>query len=149
MRHRVRFPRSPRLAAALVGGALLTAPVLAWAWGQSALINVKVHDHTFDRVSIESAECTVHAKLHFAAPASGYDSGARERNYHRFKARIRLTNDQAIVSPIFGNPRPGRRMYTFSYDTSAEGCWAKEEHKLKGVDIEACRGRRCEPEPFK
>ena len=148
MRHRVRFAR-PQLTPALIGGALLAVPVLAWAWSQSALINVKVHDHTFDRVRIASSDCSVTAHLHFGAPKDGYDSGTRERNYHRFKAGIRLTNDQAIVSPLFGNPKPGRRMYTFTYDTTSEGCWAKEQHKLKGVDIEACRGRRCEPEPFK
>lgn len=143
MRHR-------RLAlGSLVAAALLGLPALAWAWSQSALINVKVHDHTFDRVSLESSECSVTARLHFAAPEEGYASGQPHRDYHRFKARIRLTNDKSLASPVFGNPKAGRRLYTFTYDTTAEGCWAKEQHKLQGVDVEACRGRRCEPEPFK
>lgn len=143
----MRFPTRFRLGV-LIGG-FVAMPALAWAWSQSALINVKVHDHVFDRVSIEAKECSVTAKLHFEAPGQGYASGQRERDYHRFKGRIRLTEGRALVSPVFGNPKAGRRVYTFTQDTSAEGCWAKEQHKLQGVDVEACRGRRCEPEPFK
>lgn len=129
--------------------ALLAAPLIAWAWSQSALLDVRVHDHRFDRVSIESAGCSLTARLSFEAPEGGYSSSSPERNYHRFKARVRLTSDQAITSPVFGNSKAGRRQYTFSYDTSDQGCWAKAPHKLQGVDVEACRGRRCQPDPFK
>lgn len=148
MGHSLRSRRIQLRATAVVG-ALLALPAVAWAWSQSALINVKVHDHLYDRVAIEANECTVTAKLHFSAPEAGYSSGTRERDYYRFKARIRLTEERAVVSPVFGNPKAGRRVYTFSYDTSGEGCWAKEPHKLQGVDVEACRGRRCEPDPFR
>lgn len=133
---------------ASIVGALVASPLLAWAWSQGAMINVKVHEHVFDRVHVETQDCSVTAKLHFSAPEQGYTSGARERDYHRFKARIKLTEGRSLVSPVFGNPRAGRRLYTFTYDTAPEGCWAKEPHKLQGVDVEACRGRRCEPQPF-
>lgn len=112
------------------------------------MIDVRVHEHVFDRVHVESKGCAVTAKLHFSAPEAGYRSGTRERDYHRFRARIRLTEGRTLESPVFGNPKPGRRLYTFTYDTTAEGCWAEQQHKLQGVDVEACRGRRCVPKTF-
>lgn len=133
---------------ASIAGALLASPLLAWAWSQGAMIDVRVHEHVFDRVHVESSGCSVTAKLHFSAPEQGYRSGARERDYHRFRARIRLTEGRGLESPVFGNPKPGRRLYTFTYDTASEGCWAEQQHKLQGVDVEACRGRRCVPKTF-
>lgn len=121
-------------------------PALAYAWSQSALFDVTVHAHEFERVAVESQGCSVRAQLSFTAPPEAYKA---DRKYYRFKARIRLDAGHEITSPIFGNSGSGARVYTFTHDTSAEGCWGKLDHKFTGFDVEGCRGRGCTPDPFK
>jgi len=88
----------------------------------------------------------LHYKLFFTAPAEAY--GNASKAHFQFRARIRLHSGKSLVSPVFGNHGAGERMYERDYDTSSEGCWAKEEQKLLGVDVEACRGRGCSPAEF-
>lgn len=127
---------------------LVASPALAFAWSQKAPFGVKVHDHAIHDVELSATNCSLDYKLFFNAPAAAYSSGAQNRNYYLFRARIKLQSGKRVELPIFGNSGPGERVYERSYDTSGEGCWAKEPQKLLGVDVEACRSRGCTPDPL-
>jgi hypothetical protein len=127
---------------------VLASPAVALAWTQKAPFGVKVHDHALHSVELGATECSLDYKLFFNAPAEGYSSRAGNRNYYLFRARIKLQSGKRVTVPVFGNAGPGERVYERSYDTSSEGCWAKEPQKLLGVDVEACRGRGCTPDPL-
>ena len=127
---------------------LAGAPAAALAWSQKVPFGVKVHDHALHDVELSAADCSITYKLFFTAPAEGYSSGAANRNYYLFRSRIKLQSGKRITVPVFGNAGPGERVYERSYDTSGEGCWAKEPQKLLGVDVEACRSRGCTPDPL-
>jgi hypothetical protein len=136
-------------AGALLGVCALTASALARSpWWDEAQIQVRVHEHAFHRVTANAVGCSVRVRLYFDAPASEYGEGASERNHYRFLARVSLDADSAFSSPVFDNGEVGARVFAFSYDTSAEGCWAEREHALRKVDVHACRGERCIPKPF-
>lgn len=109
---------------------------------------VKVNDHAFDRVVAESRGCSLDFSLYFTAPQNQYnDSKNAVRNLHRFKARVRL-GDHSVDSNAFVNRKPGRRWYRFSFDTTTQGCWAKQEQKMWKLDVNGCRGEPCRVEPF-
>jgi len=128
--------------------AFLAFPTVALAWSQKAPFGVRVHDHALHDVTLEGTGCSVGYKLYFSAPADGYSSRAENRNYYLFRARIKFQSGKTITVPIFGNAGAGERVYERSFDTTSEGCWAKEQQKLMGVDVEACRGRGCTPDPL-
>jgi hypothetical protein len=128
--------------------ALVGWPAVALAWSQKVPFGVRVHDHALHDVELTATDCSLGYKLFFSAPADGYSSRAGNRNYYLFRARIKLQSGKTITVPIFGNAGPGERVYERSYDTSGEGCWAKEPQKLMGVDVEACRSRGCTPDPL-
>ncbi|HEX6767691.1 MAG TPA: hypothetical protein VF103_19460 [Polyangiaceae bacterium] len=127
---------------------LVAFPAVALAWTQKAPFKTRVHDHALHDVELSADDCTLTYKLFFSAPADGYTSRAENRNYYLFRTRIKFQSGKRITPPIFGNAAPGERVYERSYDTSGEGCWAKQEQKLMGVDIEACRSRGCTPDPL-
>jgi len=128
---------------ALVSTVAMTAHA---AWVQQAEIRVKAHDHEFHAVRVESTDCNVRYKLSFSAPESAYPAG--KSRYYQFHARIRFHSGKSITSLIFANPGAGERVYERVYDTTTEGCWARDTQKLLGVDVEACRGRGCVPATF-
>ena len=142
-------PRIRRLlVASVVSGALLTATV-ALAWTQEAPIDVTVHSHHFHAVKVSTDRCAIRVSLWFNAPQEGYSSGNASRNHFRFRARIGLSEDELLVSPVFSNRGAGERVYSFEHDTAAEGCWAKTAHKVFRVDVDGCRSRACEIPAFK
>jgi hypothetical protein len=128
--------------------ALIASPTVALAWSQKAPFGVKVHDHALHDVELSATDCSITYKLFFSAPQEGYSSRAENRNYYLFRTRIKLQSGKKITVPIFGNAGPGERVYERSYDTTGDGCWAKEPQKLLGVDVEACRNRGCTPDPL-
>ena len=135
-----------RVAAAAL---LLAGPAIAAsAWWDEAQITVKVHEHLFRRVTANAIGCTVRVRLHFDAPAAGYQEPAPERNHYRFRAKVVLSDDQSFESEPFDNAVGGARVFAFSHDTRGEGCWAEQEHTLRKVDVHACRGEGCLPEAF-
>lgn len=138
-RHRFRFP---------ILLALVASPTVALAWSQKAPFGVKVHDHALHDVELAATDCSITYKLFFTAPSEGYSSRAENRNYYLFRTRIKLQSGKTITAPIFGNAGPGERVYEKRYDTTGDGCWAKEPQKLLGVDVEACRNRGCTPDPL-
>ena len=139
----MRLPAASGLALA----ALLVAPV-ALAWSLDFPIHASVNGHEFDRVRVDSAECTLKLRLDFSAPEKGYDSRAKNRNHHRFKARLLFDNGKAVVTKIFNNRAPGRRTYREGIDTSDGACWGKEKVHLKDVEVVGCRGDKCEVPAF-
>ena len=124
----------------------LFASVASAAWVQQAEIRVKTHGHEFHKVRVESTDCSVRYRLYFTAPAEAYPEG--QYRHYQFRARVRFQSGKSFVSPVFGNPGSGERVYERSYDTTSEGCWAQSEQKLQALDVEACRGRGCEPAQF-
>ena len=39
-------------------------------------------------------------------------------------------------------------MYENTFDSSVDGCWAKDKQQLRGVKVEGCRGDGCTPQPI-
>ncbi len=140
MRHRLLRTALTLSLLALSGAAL--------AWSGKAPFTAMVHDHEYHDVALENDGCKVRYRLYFNAPDSRYEAKNGARDYYRFKARIELHGDKNVISPVFGNAAPGERVYAATFDTTSEGCWAKEAQKLAGVDVEGCRGRNCTPKPF-
>jgi hypothetical protein len=137
--------------AALVVGVLVcpaVLPAVALAWSSESPFSATVHGHAFKRVSVHDEGCAVKTRLEFNAPEAQYREPAEVRNYYRFKARVRFASGKKAVSPIFFSQKPGDHQFEFAFDTTADGCWARNDQKVIGVDIEGCRGKRCVVEPF-
>ena len=141
-----------RVAAACTLAASLALPLAASAagpvWRASAPLAVRVFEHAFQRVDANDVGCVVRVRLHFDAPASGYQEPDAVRNHYRFIAEVKLSGGNHFQSEVFSNTEPGARVIAFSHDTAPEGCWAKQELKLRKVDVHACRGSKCVPVPF-
>jgi hypothetical protein len=118
------------------------------AWWDEATLRVTVHEHAFHRVTANAIGCSVRVRLYFDAPASRYGEPLPERNHYRFSAQVSLSDARTIVSEPFDNTQLGARVMAFSHDTTSQGCWAESEHTLRKVDVHACRGVGCVPEPF-
>lgn len=130
----------------LLGVALYSSA--AFAWNADVPFEVHVHKHLFDRAVLTSNECKIDVALYFTAPEEGYRAENPRRNYYLFHARFKFDATHRPETLVFGNGAPGRRVYRTQIDTSGEGCWAKQEQHLMGVDVEGCRGRRCTPKDF-
>jgi hypothetical protein len=128
--------------------ALPGAALAASKWWHQVPLNVDVHEHAFHKATANDVDCVVRYRLYFVAPPKQYGDDRNEvRNHYRMRAQVKLGN-HVVLSPEFINSAPGRRVYAFSQDTSAEGCWAKEKQKLWQVNVHACRGSRCRVKPF-
>jgi hypothetical protein len=144
-----RSPRTTSLLAAAGFAAVALLPVVALAWSRSADVETEVHGHAFSRVTVESNGCELTLRLSFDAPQTAYTSESKVRNVFRFHARLELEGGHTLETPVFQNSSPGARSYVQTKDTTAEACWAKEEHPLRAVHVEGCRGAGCKPDPFK
>jgi hypothetical protein len=119
-------PARIRLAAACL---LLSAPALAAAaWWDEASIRVQVHEHAFHRVAANAIGCLVRVRLYFNAPEAVYNDASRERNHYRFRASVQLSDERNFSTEVFDNRVGGARVFAFSHDTAAEGCWAEKQH---------------------
>ena len=135
---------APLAALALV---LVVVPATALAWNHDASFETHIHGHAFSRVALESSDCKVKVRIFFDAPEAAYKNEAR--NYYRFHARIKLDDGHAILTRVFSNSAPGAREYSYVDDTQPDGCFAKAERTIRGIDVEGCRGAGCTPDPFK
>jgi hypothetical protein len=117
-------------------------------WWDEARIQVKVHDHVFHRVTANALGCSVRVRLHFDAPSSAYGEPAPDRNHYRFSVQMRFSDDRSFVSEPVANDQSGARVISFKHDTTGEGCWAEQAHTVRKVDVHACRGVGCLPQPF-
>jgi hypothetical protein len=139
--------------ALVIGLALPTSGGLVWAaganWWDEAKLTVLVHEHPFGRVTVNRVGCQLRARLYFDAPASAYRAPDVARNHYRFRAELKLAEGRRFVSEVFDNTEAGARVFAFTHDTASQGCWAEQEHKLRKLDVHACRGARCTPELFR
>jgi hypothetical protein len=126
--------------------ALLSFATPALAWSLSAPFSATAHRHEFHKVIADTDGCSLHYRLYFSAPAEAYPTPSHA--HYAFKARIQFQGGHTVLSPRFSNDTPGARMYEGRLDTGPEGCWAKEPQKLLRVEVQACRGVACTPEPF-
>src|SRR3970040_2465920 len=102
------------------------------------MIRSNVHEHEFDRVTVQSSECSLTVKLWFTAPDAGYKERAAHRNSYLFRARVKLDGGRQITSENFRTSKPGRKLQTWVHDTSSDGCWAKEKPALRSVVVNGC-----------
>lgn len=146
-----RRARGAALLALVLASAALGVPRSEAAtpgWWERAPLAVVVHQHAFHRVTANSIGCIVRVRLYFTAPEAAYAEPAAARNHYRFRAQVKLSGGNVVLSEPFGNAEAGARVFAFSYDTTREGCWAQEPRKLRKVDVQACRGERCTPAAF-
>jgi hypothetical protein len=129
--------------------ALVLVPAAAFGWTQHANVETHVHGHEFYRVGVETNQCALTVRALFVAPDAAYHNEFPAKNFYRFHVRLKLDGERNVVTRVFSNSAPGTRGYSYVLDTTADGCWAKQEHKIQGVDIEGCRGVGCAPDPFK
>ena len=121
----------------------------ALAWSQGADISPSVHGHAFHRVEVDATDCTLNYRLYFNAPADAYVSNAKPRNVYLFRSRIDFADGKSALVPIFANRGAGERVYENHFDSTSDGCWAKDKHGLSSVKVEACRGDGCTPQSFR
>lgn len=124
----------------------IAAPALAWVF--EFPITARVNGHEFDRIEVVGKDCSLTVRLWFDAPKDQYASRAKNRNHHRFRARVLFDNDQTLITTVFGNGTPGKRMLTHREDTSAQGCWSKKKLKVRDVDVVGCRAKGCKLPDF-
>jgi hypothetical protein len=91
----------------------------------------------------------VRVRLHFDAPFERYKSEDPSKNFYRFRAQLKLSDGRTFLSEPFNNETGGLRVMAFTHDSTEDGCWAKEPHKLRKLEVNACRGKDCGLEPFK
>jgi len=144
----LRHGHRPRLLRSLLACTLLF-PLTAFGWTQAVDFETHVHGHEFWRVKVDTEGCDLKVRLLFSAPEDGYKSESPARNFYRFHARLTLDDGRTVETRVFSNSAPGARGYTYVAQTQANGCYAKTERKIRGVDVEGCRGAGCKPEPFK
>ena len=78
---------------------LFAAPALGWVF--EIQFGATVNEHKFHRIKAAGKDCALTVKLWFNAPEGGYDSKAKNRNYHRFQARVQFQNGKSVMSPVF------------------------------------------------
>ncbi len=144
-----RLPKISKIRIAAATAALLSLPAVAFAWIEHANFETHIHGHEFYRVSVDTNQCELKMRVLFTAPETAYKNEFPAKNFYRFHARLKLDGEREVVTRVFSNSAPGTRGYNYVLDTTADGCWAKQEHKIRGVDIEGCRGTGCSPDPFK
>ena len=139
---------------ALVGAlgalAIMAGALTARAWTQKGPFSATIHGHEFQSAEVTGGDgCSVSVRLRFQAPPEKYRHHAAAMNVYRFRARVELSEGKLVLSRVFNNREPGARSYQFTYDTSAEGCWSRQLHKLVNVDVEGCHSRGCRVKDFK
>jgi hypothetical protein len=144
-----RMPKISKVRVAAATAALLSLPAIGFAWTQQANFETHIHGHEFYRVTVETTGCELKMRVLFTAPEAAYKNEFPAKNFYRFHARLKLDSEHSAVTRIFSNSAPGTRGYNFVLDTTADGCWAKPDQKIRGIDVEGCRGAGCTPEPFK
>ncbi len=132
----------------LLAATLCSTAAIAAAWELEAPVEFTVNQHLFSGAKVSSDGCSLTVRIDFDAPKEGYSSRVVVRNYYRFQARLKFSENHFVMSPVFFNRGAGRRTYSFTQDTTEAGCWAKKRLKLYDLDIVGCRGKGCRPDPF-
>jgi len=137
----------PLRRASLFAAVLFTSS-LSLAWSQTASFGNRVHGHEFHQVAVEANECVLAYRLGFRAPQDHYKGADPGSPRFRFVARLKFKSGDRVMSPIFPNAAPGERKFEAKFDTTREGCWAKNAQQLVAYDVKGCRGKGCTPDGF-
>lgn len=132
---------------AFLGTQAFSAPD-AQAWTHTGYFTrVIVLGHNFDRVTVTASGCYLHFTVYFNAPYYKYQSDYH-MNYYRFQAKVTLGTGAWIRTPVFYNSAPGRREYTYTHNTSDQGCWAVRYSRVSYLVVHGCQGRSCYVRPI-
>ncbi len=139
-----------RVFAVLAAAVALTVLIAgeAGAWEAEAEFQATVNQHVFDKIKVSTTGCEAEFKIYFDAPTQMYSDDAPVRNHHRFRARVKMSDGRTVLTNNFYNDTAGKRMYVYRVDSTNDGCWAKKPHRLRKVDVNGCRNRRCPIQPF-
>ncbi len=131
--------RSLAFLAAIAG--CLTAPSIATAGSDAKVFRPAVHtnQHAFYGVSVEDERCTLAVKLHYFAPKAKYPAGT----VYRFRAKVSFTRGGSLFTRTFTNNRPGNRVQYYPHNTTRAGCWARNNTKIKSIQVVSCGGSKC------
>ena len=135
------------LAVMMVALGVLATGTVANAWTDFGnFTQVRVLDHNFERVRVRSSGCFLYFTVYFYAPYYRYQSSYQE-NYFRFQAKVELDRGAWVRTPLFFNGAPGRREYTYTYNTAHQGCWGMRYHRVRHLTVNGCQGRGCYVRP--
>lgn len=81
-------------------------------------------------------KCKMTMEVHFNSPNT---------NYIRFQAKVKFKKGTWLRTGAFHNTSAGSRMYTYSWDTSNDGCWGKKAQKPAYLWVTSCLARGCTP----
>lgn len=121
----------------------------ASSWWHEAPLKIVAHDHRFYRVTANAIGCEVRVRLHFDAPQDRYRDPAASSNHYRFLAQLKMSGGDRFLSEVLSNRQAGPRVFSFTYDSQFDGCWAEQERRIRKVNIHSCRGKGCTPRGFK
>ena len=144
LRYAARMP----LRRASVLAAVLLSSSLALGWTQTASFGNRIHGHEFHKVAVEAEDCVLKYRLDFLAPEDSYKGADASNPRFRFVARLKFKSGDKVMSPIFPNAAPGERKFQTTFDTTREGCWARNAQQLIAFDVKGCRGKGCTPDGF-
>lgn len=81
-------------------------------------------------------KCLVTVEFHFKAPST---RAIRFQNKVKFKTGAWLRTD------VWNNSLAGKRKYTYTLDTTNDGCWGAKAQMPAYLWVESCWGTSCTP----
>ena len=131
--------------AALALFAITLVPDDANAWKANGRIRYDVLGWKFSKVKVQngrldSEKCKIELTLFFKAPSI---------DLIRFKALVKFKSGASMWTPNFENRAIGKRKYSFTFDTTEQGCWAKKKQRPVSLGVLGCfperEGADCDP----
>ena len=107
--------------------------------------NLDVHGHKFHTATLTNGDpatgqaCTMQATVYFDAPVDAT---------YRFRAKLTTLDGSWVKSPEFFNETRGPRSYSFTVDTTSNGCWGAKRQEILMLDVAGCQGAFCQPNPL-
>ena len=105
---------------------------------QGTFSSLYVLGHRFHTVNVNNGSggdrCRLYLKVDFSSPAYAY---------HRFQAKVIMTDGSWVKSPVFINRSAGERTYRFQVDTSPSNCWGGTRHTVLKLRVAGCRNPGC------
>lgn len=126
----------------LVSFALLIAALsvsgAAWAWSSFTAVDVRAHGFAFRGVEFNSPndgpkQCLLGVTVTYKSPS------ARPAT---FSLTVKTREGRAVTSRL-DSRRAGSQRYRFTFDTSAQGCWAKGMTRPASLAVRYCAGGSC------
>ncbi len=130
--------RAVRLVFASVLALALLTSTAAWAWSSFTAVDVRDHGFSFRGVELDSPNegpqrCLLGVTVTYKAPSAKRAT---------FLLTVRTREGRAVTSRL-DSQRAGTQRYHFTFDTSAEGCWAREMTRPASLTVRYCAGGKC------